>query len=126
MKPKRRCLRHQRCCDGRVGAGRHALDEHHPDDGRTMRRRDLLVLGVGLSAALGVAALAAPSLTLQPALAQSKYPDRPIRLVIPFPPGGGYDAVGRPWAEKMKSVLGTVVVENQGESRRSVTSTDSK
>jgi len=48
------------------------------------------------------------------AVAQSKYPDRPIRLVIPFPPGGGYDAVGRPWAEKMKSLLGTVVVENQG------------
>ncbi len=71
-----------------------------------MRRRDFF--------ALGVAALAARSLTLQPALAQSKYPDRPIRLVIPFPPGGGYDAVGRPWAEKMKSVLGTVVVENQG------------
>ena len=71
-----------------------------------MRRRDLL--------ALGVAALAARSLTLQPAVAQSKYPDRPIRLVVPFPPGGGYDAVGRPWAEKMKSVLGTVVVENQG------------
>src|SRR5260370_24114661 len=46
--------------------------------------------------------------------AQSKYPDRPIRLVIPSPPGGGYDAVGRPWAEKMRSVLGTVVVENQG------------
>jgi tripartite-type tricarboxylate transporter receptor subunit TctC len=71
-----------------------------------MRRRDFL--------ALGVAALAARLLTLQPALAQSKYPDRPIRLVIPFPPGGGYDAVGRPWAERMKSVLGTVVVENQG------------
>src|SRR5262245_20867503 len=71
-----------------------------------MRRRDLL--------ALGVAALAARSLTLQPAAAQSKYPDCPIRLVIPFPPGGGYDAVGRPWAEKMKIVLGTVVVENQG------------
>ena len=71
-----------------------------------MRRRDLL--------ALGVAVLAARSLALQPAVAQSKYPDRPIRLVVPFPPGGGYDAVGRPWAEKMKSVLGTVVVENQG------------
>jgi tripartite-type tricarboxylate transporter receptor subunit TctC len=71
-----------------------------------MRRRDFL--------AMGVVALSVRSLTLQPALAQSKYPDRPIRLVIPFPPGGGYDAVGRPWAEKMKSVLGTVVVENQG------------
>src|SRR6266576_808624 len=71
-----------------------------------MRRRDLL--------ALGLTALSGPTLTRRPAFAQSKFPDRPIRLVIPFPPGGGYDAVGRPWAERMKSVLGTVVVENQG------------
>src|SRR5215470_5091281 len=42
------------------------------------------------------------------------YPTRPVRLVIPFPPGGAYDAVGRPWAEKMKPLLGTVVVENVG------------
>ncbi len=42
------------------------------------------------------------------------YPTRPIRLVIPFPPGGAYDAVGRPWADKMKFLLGTVVVENIG------------
>jgi tripartite-type tricarboxylate transporter receptor subunit TctC len=41
------------------------------------------------------------------------YPTRPIRLVVPFPPSGAYDAVGRPWADKMKSLLGTVVVENQ-------------
>jgi tripartite-type tricarboxylate transporter receptor subunit TctC len=48
------------------------------------------------------------------AFAQSKYPDRPIRLVVPFPPGGAYDTIGRPWAEKMKTLLGTVVVENIG------------
>src|SRR5881397_1243591 len=42
------------------------------------------------------------------------YPTRPIRLVIPFPPGGAFDAVGRPWAEKMQPLLGTVVVENIG------------
>src|SRR5271165_3460901 len=71
-----------------------------------MRRRDLF--------ALALAALSARSLTPHPARAQSKYPDHPIRLVVPFPPGGGYDAVGRPWAEKMKAALGTVVVENQG------------
>ena len=47
------------------------------------------------------------------ALAQS-YPSRPIRLVIPYPPGGIMDAVGRPWADQMKSLLGTVVVENIG------------
>jgi len=42
------------------------------------------------------------------------YPTRPIRLVIPFPPGGAFDAVGRPWAEKIKPLLGTIVVENIG------------
>jgi tripartite-type tricarboxylate transporter receptor subunit TctC len=42
------------------------------------------------------------------------YPARPIRLVIPFPPGGAFDAVGRPLAEKMKALLGTMVVENIG------------
>jgi len=69
-----------------------------------MRRRDVL--------ALGLAAVSAP-LFMQRAFAQ-KYPDRPIRLIIPFPPGGGYDAVGRPWAERIKPLLGTIVVENQG------------
>src|SRR5437868_7583736 len=42
------------------------------------------------------------------------YPARPIRLVIPFPPGGAFDAVGRPLADKVKPLLGTVVVENIG------------
>ena len=42
------------------------------------------------------------------------YPSRPIRLVIPFPPGGAYDAVGRPLADKMRPLLGTVVVDNIG------------
>jgi tripartite-type tricarboxylate transporter receptor subunit TctC len=40
------------------------------------------------------------------------YPAHPIRLVIPFPPGGIFDATGRPWAEKVKAHLGTIVVEN--------------
>ena len=49
-----------------------------------------------------------------PGTAQSKYPERAIRLVIPFPPGGVFDAVGRPWADRIKSLLGTVVIENIG------------
>src|SRR5437899_3090753 len=42
------------------------------------------------------------------------YPTRPIRLVVPFPPGGAFDFVGRPWADKMKPLVGTVVIENIG------------
>jgi tripartite-type tricarboxylate transporter receptor subunit TctC len=42
------------------------------------------------------------------------FPTRPIRLVVPFPPGGAADAIGRPWAEKMKTLLGTVIIENMG------------
>ena len=57
-----------------------------------------------------VSALPALSLT---ARAQN-YPTRPIRLVVPFPPGGAYDTIGRPWAEQMKTRLGTLVIENIG------------
>jgi tripartite-type tricarboxylate transporter receptor subunit TctC len=63
-----------------------------------------------LRLAAGVAALPAGS---RIAWAQT-YPSRPIRLVIPYPPGGVYDATGRPWAEKAKSFLGTIVIENIG------------
>jgi tripartite-type tricarboxylate transporter receptor subunit TctC len=42
------------------------------------------------------------------------YPSRPIRLIVPFPPGGVNDTVARPWAEKMRDQLGTVVIENVG------------
>ena len=41
------------------------------------------------------------------------YPSRPIRLIIPFPPGGVFDIVGRPWADNVKGSLGTVFVDNQ-------------
>src|SRR5262245_27837930 len=42
------------------------------------------------------------------------YPTKPIRLVVPFPPGGAFDFVGRPWADKMKPLVGTVVIANIG------------
>ena len=42
------------------------------------------------------------------------YPERPIKLIVPFPPGGAYDGLARPWADRIKPLLGTVVVENIG------------
>jgi len=47
-------------------------------------------------------------------LAARAYPDRPIRLIVPFSPGGATDVAARLWAEKMKPHLGTVVIENKG------------
>ena len=42
------------------------------------------------------------------------YPSRPIRLIVPFPPGGVNDTVARPWAEKMRDQLGPIIIENIG------------
>ena len=49
-----------------------------------------------------------------PALAQERYPSRPIRLVIPSVPAGVHDVIGRIWAERVKPQLGTIVVDNRG------------
>jgi tripartite-type tricarboxylate transporter receptor subunit TctC len=56
---------------------------------------------------------AAPGLAL-PALAQAPYPSRPVRLIVPFPPGASTDAVGRLTAERLSALLGQpFVVENR-------------
>jgi len=49
------------------------------------------------------------------ASAQQGYPSKPIRMVLPYPPGGGSDTIGRPLAQKLSESLGQqVVVENRG------------
>src|SRR5437868_1713563 len=43
-----------------------------------------------------------------------KYPDRPIRIIVPYPPGGSVDVLGRVIAQRMQENWGqTVIVENR-------------
>ncbi|HKW38847.1 MAG TPA: tripartite tricarboxylate transporter substrate binding protein, partial [Burkholderiales bacterium] len=61
--------------------------------------------------------LAWAALALFPAFAfpQAGYPSRPVRMIIPFAPGGASDFVGRIIQPKMSELLGQqVVVENRG------------
>jgi tripartite-type tricarboxylate transporter receptor subunit TctC len=68
-----------------------------------MQRRYFLVL-----------ALASLAVTAQAAWAQS-WPDRSVRLILPYAPGGATDAIGRPWADKLGQAFGQpFVVENRG------------
>lgn len=61
--------------------------------------------------------LAAPLLAVAPtgtAQAQDAWPAKPITLVVPYPPGGTSDVVGRQLAQRLKEELGqTVLVENK-------------
>ena len=63
------------------------------------------------------AALAALCLTpcwQAPAFAQTQYPDRPIRIVVGFTPGGGNDIIARVFGQKLSESLGQpVIIENK-------------
>jgi tripartite-type tricarboxylate transporter receptor subunit TctC len=64
---------------------------------------------------LGTAlALVTLALATTPGSAESDYPSRTIKIVVPFPPGGGVDTLGRLLAEKLQAKLGQpVIVENR-------------
>lgn len=59
---------------------------------------------------------AATAVAATPALAQAKaWPERSVKLVLPYAPGGATDLIGRPWAERLSQAFGQqFVVENRG------------
>src|SRR3712207_2503692 len=70
-----------------------------------LHRRDLF------GAALGAAAAGALA---RPAPAQGDWPTKPVRIIVPFPPGGSTDVLTRLYAERLGTILGQpFVVENR-------------
>ena len=74
---------------------------------RTQRGR----VQLACAAVLGLAAAATPFAS---ALAQAAYPAKPIRLIVPFPPGGGTDMIARTVAQKVADTnKWSIVVDNR-------------
>ena len=72
---------------------------------RSLHRRDFLSLATGAMAA-SVASRTS---------AQSVWPDKPVKVIVPFAAGGGTDVVARPWCDKLGQIFGQqFVVENRG------------
>jgi tripartite-type tricarboxylate transporter receptor subunit TctC len=64
---------------------------------------------------VALAAMAACAATALPALAQDKWPSKPITYIVPFPAGGTTDVLARLIGQKLGAVLGTtIVVDNKG------------
>ena len=69
----------------------------------TIKRRDFISLSIAAT-------------TMVPAAhAADTFPSRPIRLIVPYPPGGGTDIVGRVLGEKLSASLGQpIIVDDRG------------
>ncbi len=66
-----------------------------------MKRRSLLLSTLALAAVLG------------PTAAQAQAPAKPIRIIVPYAPGGPIDVTARQLAERVKDSLGPVIIENR-------------
>jgi tripartite-type tricarboxylate transporter receptor subunit TctC len=72
-----------------------------------MLRRRFLQIGGG--------AVAASAIPLGATAQASGWPDKPVKIIVPFAAGGGTDAVARPWADKLTQAFGRqFVIENRG------------
>src|SRR5690606_3520353 len=96
----------------RIAPGGVACHPPHPPgrESRQLEKEEIQMKIAGwLSAALAATMLAAPGVEAQ------GYPSRPVRMIVPFAPGGASDTVGRIIQPAMADLLGQqVVVDNRG------------
>ena len=90
------------CWRKRPGCNQSRIGEHKNATEDDMKRLTLLLLST-LALAVG-----------GPALAQDKYPSKPVKIIVPYAPGGGTDITSRIFGDQMKNSLGQqFVVENK-------------
>jgi tripartite-type tricarboxylate transporter receptor subunit TctC len=91
-----------------------------PDRSTVLPRRGVLAALGGLAVSAGLTRATAQALTEQAPSAQA-WPTRPIRLIVPFPPGGGTDLISRLVAERIAAASGwSIMVENRAGARGNV------
>ena len=83
------------------------VQEQKPNSCSQAARRDLIVAGAIMISFFLIASIASP-------LCAQSYPNKPIRFILPYAPGGAVDTIGRIVAQKLAEGLGqTVVAENR-------------
>ena len=72
-----------------------------------MKRREFLTLA-GAAALSGVAS---PYVAAQ----EASWPNKPVKIIVPYAPGGASDIIARPWADKLSQAFGQqFVIDNRG------------
>jgi tripartite-type tricarboxylate transporter receptor subunit TctC len=95
----------------RCTSGPRAAVRRHPG---VLGQVSLIALGLGLGWILAA-----------PAIAQTSFPARPIRVIVPFPPGAGPDSLARLLAGPLQETLGQpVLVENRAGAQGTIAATD--